>query len=98
MPALRGRRIGGKKQDAGRVDGRSVASFSSAEGGSGCRRGGVRTGQAENSPQKGPAMGPERQVKKGARLMSTKKILLVDDSYTARLVNRMIFSQKTNYT
>ena len=30
--------------------------------------------------------------------MSTKKILLVDDSYTARLVNRMIFSQKTNYT
>ncbi len=29
--------------------------------------------------------------------MSTKKILLVDDSYTARLVNRMIFSQKSNY-
>jgi CheY-like chemotaxis protein len=29
--------------------------------------------------------------------MSTKKILLVDDSCTARLVNRMIFSQKTNY-
>jgi CheY-like chemotaxis protein len=29
--------------------------------------------------------------------MSTKKILLVDDSCTARLVNRMIFNQKTNY-
>src|SRR5690242_18936372 len=29
--------------------------------------------------------------------MSTKKILLVDDSCTARLVNRMIFSQKSNY-
>jgi CheY-like chemotaxis protein len=29
--------------------------------------------------------------------MSSKKILLVDDSYTARLVNRMIFSQKSNY-
>ena len=29
--------------------------------------------------------------------MASKKILLVDDSYTARLVNRMIFSQKTNY-
>jgi CheY-like chemotaxis protein len=29
--------------------------------------------------------------------MATKKILLVDDSCTARLVNRMIFSQKTNY-
>src|SRR5258708_20040205 len=29
--------------------------------------------------------------------MPTKKILLVDDSCTARLVNRMIFSQKTNY-
>ena len=30
--------------------------------------------------------------------MLNKKILLVDDSYTARLVNRMIFSQKSNYT
>jgi CheY-like chemotaxis protein len=29
--------------------------------------------------------------------MAAKKILLVDDSYTARLVNRMIFSQKSNY-
>src|SRR3989475_11291381 len=29
--------------------------------------------------------------------MSTKKILLVDDSCNARLVNRMIFSQKSNY-
>jgi CheY-like chemotaxis protein len=29
--------------------------------------------------------------------MSSKKILLVDDSYTARLVSRMIFSQKSNY-
>jgi CheY-like chemotaxis protein len=29
--------------------------------------------------------------------MSSKKILLVDDSCTARLVNRMIFSQKSNY-
>ena len=29
--------------------------------------------------------------------MSTKKILLVDDSCTARLLNRMIFSQKSNY-
>jgi CheY-like chemotaxis protein len=29
--------------------------------------------------------------------MSPKKILLVDDSCTARLVNRMIFNQKTNY-
>jgi len=29
--------------------------------------------------------------------MASKKILLVDDSCTARLVNRMIFSQKPNY-
>lgn len=29
--------------------------------------------------------------------MGLKKILLVDDSCTARLVNRMIFSQKSNY-
>jgi CheY-like chemotaxis protein len=29
--------------------------------------------------------------------MALKKILLVDDSCTARLVNRMIFSQKSNY-
>lgn len=29
--------------------------------------------------------------------MSMKKILLVDDSCTARLVNRMIFSQNSNY-
>jgi CheY-like chemotaxis protein len=29
--------------------------------------------------------------------MPNKKILLVDDSCTARLVNRMIFSQKSNY-
>lgn len=29
--------------------------------------------------------------------MASKKILLVDDSCTARLVNRMIFSQKSNY-
>lgn len=29
--------------------------------------------------------------------MGSKKILLVDDSSTARLVTRMIFSQKTNY-
>jgi len=29
--------------------------------------------------------------------MSSKKILLVDDSCTARLVNRMIFNQKPNY-
>jgi CheY-like chemotaxis protein len=29
--------------------------------------------------------------------MPGKKILLVDDSCTARLVNRMIFSQKSNY-
>jgi len=28
--------------------------------------------------------------------MASKKILLVDDSCTARLVNRMVFSQKTN--
>lgn len=29
--------------------------------------------------------------------MGLKKILLVDDSCTARLVNRMVFSQKSNY-
>jgi CheY-like chemotaxis protein len=29
--------------------------------------------------------------------MASKKILLVDDSSTARLLTRMIFSQKTNY-
>jgi CheY-like chemotaxis protein len=29
--------------------------------------------------------------------MSSKKILFVDDSCTARLVNRMIFSRKPNY-
>jgi len=29
--------------------------------------------------------------------MPLKKILLVDDSCTARLVNRMIFSKKSNY-
>lgn len=29
--------------------------------------------------------------------MAVKKILIVDDSCTARLVNRMIFSQKSNY-
>ncbi|HET8921727.1 MAG TPA: response regulator [Candidatus Acidoferrum sp.] len=29
--------------------------------------------------------------------MPTKKILLVDDSSAARLMNRMIFSQKSNY-
>jgi CheY-like chemotaxis protein len=29
--------------------------------------------------------------------MASKKILLVDDSSTARLVNRMIFSRKPNY-
>src|SRR5258708_26827622 len=29
--------------------------------------------------------------------MASKKILLVDDSCTARLVNRMVFSQKSNY-
>jgi len=29
--------------------------------------------------------------------MASKKILLVDDSCTARRVNRMVFSQKTNY-
>lgn len=34
---------------------------------------------------------------KGEKVMSNKKILLVDDSCTARLVNRMIFSQKSNY-
>jgi len=36
-------------------------------------------------------------TQKGEGVMSTKKILLVDDSCTARLVNRMIFSQKSNY-
>jgi CheY-like chemotaxis protein len=35
--------------------------------------------------------------KEGENEMATKKILLVDDSCTARLVNRMIFSQKSNY-
>src|SRR6266849_6928663 len=34
---------------------------------------------------------------KGENVMSSKKILLVDDSCTARLVSRMIFSQKSNY-
>jgi CheY-like chemotaxis protein len=29
--------------------------------------------------------------------MPLKKILLVDDSCTARLVNRMVFTQKSNY-
>src|SRR5258707_10711965 len=29
--------------------------------------------------------------------MPTKKILVVDESWPARLVDRMIFSQKTNY-
>jgi CheY-like chemotaxis protein len=33
----------------------------------------------------------------GENAMPGKKILLVDDSCTARLVNRMIFSQKSNY-
>jgi CheY-like chemotaxis protein len=33
----------------------------------------------------------------GDKKMASKKILLVDDSCTARLVNRMIFSQKSNY-
>jgi CheY-like chemotaxis protein len=33
----------------------------------------------------------------GVEKMASKKILLVDDSCTARLVNRMIFSQKSNY-
>jgi CheY-like chemotaxis protein len=33
----------------------------------------------------------------GVEKMPSKKILLVDDSCTARLVNRMIFSQKSNY-
>ncbi len=36
-------------------------------------------------------------TQKGEGVMSTKKILLVDDSCTARLLNRMIFSQKSNY-
>src|ERR1700719_2029983 len=41
----------------------------------------------------------EKSIRRGQREreMATKKILLVDDSCTARLVNRMIFSQKTNY-
>jgi CheY-like chemotaxis protein len=41
----------------------------------------------------------EKSIPRGQRKreMATKKILLVDDSCTARLVNRMIFSQKTNY-
>jgi CheY-like chemotaxis protein len=38
-----------------------------------------------------------RVKRKGEKAMTTKKILLVDDSCTARLVNRMVFSQKTNY-
>ena len=39
-----------------------------------------------------------RQVRrKGKTEMGSKKILLVDDSSTARLVTRLIFSQKSNY-
>src|SRR5579864_2998881 len=34
---------------------------------------------------------------KGEEEMGSKKILLVDDSSTARLVTRLIFSQKSNY-
>jgi CheY-like chemotaxis protein len=41
--------------------------------------------------------GRDNGKENGEKVMATKKILLVDDSCTARLVNRMIFSQKTNY-
>jgi len=37
------------------------------------------------------------QKEKGKTEMGSKKILLVDDSSTARLVTRLIFSQKSNY-
>lgn len=33
----------------------------------------------------------------GGNKVASKKVLLVDDSSTARLVTRMIFSQKSNY-
>ncbi len=38
-----------------------------------------------------------KQKEKGKKEMGSKKILLVDDSSTARLVTRLIFSQKSNY-
>src|SRR5215470_15803573 len=38
-----------------------------------------------------------KQKEKGKTEMGSKKILLVDDSSTARLVTRLIFSQKSNY-
>jgi len=46
---------------------------------------------------RGSSIDSVRSKKERERVMATKKILLVDDSCTARLVNRMIFSQKTNY-
>ena len=36
-------------------------------------------------------------TRKGEDEMSSKKILLLDDSSTARLVTPLIFSQKSNY-
>jgi CheY-like chemotaxis protein len=41
--------------------------------------------------------GPSGRNVKGEKKMGSKKILLVDDSSTARLVTRLIFSQKSNY-
>jgi len=38
-----------------------------------------------------------KETEKGKKEMGSKKILLVDDSSTARLVTRLIFSQKSNY-
>jgi len=45
----------------------------------------------------GPENRSEKQKEKRNKEMASKKILLVDDSSTARLVTRLIFSQKSNY-
>ena len=42
-------------------------------------------------------LGKKEEKVNGQNKVASKKVLLVDDSSTARLVTRMIFSQKANY-
>jgi len=50
-----------------------------------------------NSDSQSGENGQSVREAKGEKEMGSKKILLVDDSSTARLVTRLIFSQKSNY-
>lgn len=61
------------------------------------RTGALASKQIRTYGAQGTTPWGSKEEEKGKEGMSSKRVLLVDDSSTARLLTRLIFSQKPNY-